>query len=576
MTMASTHDLAPARPTDDARLVIEAMYEVAANPEAWERLIDVLDEDGLASDPDPELMRKLALSEDIARLAGRPGEGAQAPGGGRSDIGWLLLTPRGKLIGHNPAAAAVMAEGLGRLEIGQAVGFENVDNAEALTRALDRSRSQRRGQVILKLERDAEEGPRFAYMVPAQALPGLIGPEPVDVASDEENYALVFPAAAETSRLWASISESFGLTPAEVRLARKLREGRSLQEAAGELSVSVNTVRNQLRAVFDKMGLKRQSDLIRALTELSALAGLMEDRDPARAQEDVIARAPPVRRILLRDGRALAYRDYGDPLGKPMLSFHEGMGSSLLPPGTDEGARRLGLRMVCAERPGFGRSDARPDYSFDGVARDMVELCDQLGFERLQVGGVLSGAPAALRTAVLLGERAERVHLYSGRPPHTATDRPPNPLTSVRRRIEANPWLVETLFAVLRLRLSPSMMARLMARSSAQSPGDQAYLRAHPELASFVAAYVGEALALGGRGPSDELRAFRRRGEMSLDGLKARLIVWHGEEDHLAPLAPLLEFLDGRADEVRLIPDVGHLMVLKHWDQILRAAAAGP
>lgn len=571
MTFHGSQELARApSPPDDARLIIETMYQVAADPEGWERLIDVLDEDGLSHEPGAEIMRGLALSEDIARLASRPDEGP--PTVGRSDVGWLLLNARGKVAAHNAAARTALGAAAARLDVGQEVTFANPDNGEALSRALARARGRHRGQVILKLERGTDDGPSFAYVVPARALPGLA--DLPALASDEESYALVFPAAAEAGRLWSSLSESFGLTPAEVRLARKLRDGRSLQDAADELSVSVNTVRNQLRAIFDKMGLKRQSDLIRALTELSSLAGLIEAGDPIREQEEAILQAPPVLAIILGDGRRLAYREYGDPGGRAVLSFHEGLGSSLLPPGTDAAARRLGLRMVCAERPGFGQSDPRPDYSFDGVARDMVELCDQLGLERLQIGAVLSGAPSAIQTAIALGDRAERLHIYSGRPPRGQTDRTRNPLTLMRSRIEANPWMMETFFAVLRLRLSASMLTRVMQRSSAQSPGDLAYLAAHPEVATYVAAYMSEALARSSRGPSDELRAFRRGRNMSIGGLKAPLIVWHGEQDRLAPLGQLLDFLGDRADEVHVTPGIGHFLALKHWDDILREAAA--
>jgi pimeloyl-ACP methyl ester carboxylesterase len=349
-----------------------------------------------------------------------------------------------------------------------------------------------------------------------------------------------------------------------------------LQDAADELSVSVNTVRNQLRAIFDKMGVKRQSDLIRALTELSSLAGLIEADNPVRMQEDAIAEAPPLRFVTLSDGRRLAYREYGHPGGRAVLTFHEGLGSSLLQPETDGLARRLGLRLVSAERPGFGQSDPRPDYSFDGVAQDMVELCDQIGLERLQIAAALSGTPSAIQTAIALGERVERVQIYSGRPPRAQPEPTRNPLTLIRSRIEANPWLVESFLAVLRLRLSPAMMIRVMQRSSAQSPGDLAYLAAHPEAAAYVAAYMTESLARSSRGPADELRAFRRGRNMSVNGLKAPLIVWHGEQDRLAPLPQLLAFLGEHASKVHVQPGVGHFLVLRHWDEILREMAAAP
>ena len=567
MPLSSRSELATPAP-DHARLVIETMYQVAADPGGWEQLIEVLGEGGLGREPDADLVRGLALTEDIARLAQ---EADELPSGGRPDLGWLLLTARGKVSAHNPAARMVMDAGLGRIEVGREIAFDNLNNQEALTGALARTRGKRQGQVILKLERDDDEGPTFAYVIPARSLPAMVGVGLV-IPQDDETYAVVFPAAAETGALWTSIRESFGLTAAEARLARKLRDGRSLQEAAEELSVSVNTVRNQLRAVFDKMGLKRQSDLIRALTELSSLASMIDTQDPVRQHEEAILQAPPVRAITLSDGRKLAYREYGDPAGKALLSFHEGLGSSLLPPGTDALARRLGLRIVCADRPGFGQSDIRNDYSFDGVAQDMVELCDQLGLDQVRLGGVLSGALCAIQTGVRLGQRAVKVMVYSGRSPRAPEAKAGNPLVQFRSRIEDNPWVLETFFAVLRLRISPAMLERILRRQS--SPGDLAYLDAHPEAAVFVAAYVAEALARTSRGPADEVRAFRRGRNMDLSGLSAPLIVWHGEQDRLAPLAPMLAFVGDRAREVHVTPGIGHFLVLKHWEDILKEAAA--
>lgn len=559
----------------DASLVIETMYQVAADPEAWEQLIDVLEEGGPFEEPTPEIIRDLARSEDIARLVGRSDdEGAGSLRRARSHIGWVLLSGRGKITAANAAAHAVMGEGLGRLEIGRTPLFLDPDNTDALNRALHQICGQPFGQVILKLERDGEEGPRFAYLIPSRALPGVADVALIELAGGDEGYALVFPAVAETGRLWTSVTESFGLTPAEVRLAKKLRDGRSLQEAADDLSVSINTVRNQLRAVFDKMGLKRQSDLVRALTELSALSNLISSHDPVFEPAQRILDAPKIRQVVLSDGRRLAYREYGDPKGRAVLSFHEGLGSSLLPPGTERTAWKLGLRIVCAERPGFGQSDPHPDYSFDGVAGDMVELCDQLGFDQVRIGALLSGAPSAIQTAIRLGSRAVHVHIYSGRPPRALEETGRNVLTQFRRRLEDNPWVLETFFAILRLRLSPVMVERILRRSSTHSPADMAYLESHPETVSFIAAYIGEALARSSRGPADEVRAFRRGRNMALADLRTPLTVWHGEQDRLAPLPHLLAFLGDKAQAVHVVPAIGHFLALKHWDDILKEAAA--
>lgn len=59
------------------------------------------------------------------------------------------------------------------------------------------------------------------------------------------------------------LAEFFGLTPAEQRLMQYLASGGRLSDAAREFGVSPHTVRNQLRAVFEKSGVQRQSDLTR-------------------------------------------------------------------------------------------------------------------------------------------------------------------------------------------------------------------------------------------------------------------------------------------------------------------------
>jgi DNA-binding CsgD family transcriptional regulator len=65
------------------------------------------------------------------------------------------------------------------------------------------------------------------------------------------------------------LRQLFRLTKAEIRLVNKLREGATLQEASFSLGVSVETARTQLKTVFRKLGIRRQ-------TELQRLLGRME------------------------------------------------------------------------------------------------------------------------------------------------------------------------------------------------------------------------------------------------------------------------------------------------------------
>ena len=73
------------------------------------------------------------------------------------------------------------------------------------------------------------------------------------------------PACAPSDVRMAQLLRSFGLTPAEQKLARHLAAGGRLDEAARVFGLSRHTVRNQLRAVFAKLGVQRQVDLMRLL-----------------------------------------------------------------------------------------------------------------------------------------------------------------------------------------------------------------------------------------------------------------------------------------------------------------------
>ena len=56
-----------------------------------------------------------------------------------------------------------------------------------------------------------------------------------------------------------TIRKLFELTHKEAQLALCLANGRSLQEAAGDLGITLNTARAHLRSTFSKTGIDRQA-----------------------------------------------------------------------------------------------------------------------------------------------------------------------------------------------------------------------------------------------------------------------------------------------------------------------------
>ncbi len=57
----------------------------------------------------------------------------------------------------------------------------------------------------------------------------------------------------------------YGLTPAECRLAAKIAQGRSIEEAAASLNITTHTARSYIKRILGKTGTRRQVELVRLL-----------------------------------------------------------------------------------------------------------------------------------------------------------------------------------------------------------------------------------------------------------------------------------------------------------------------
>ena len=511
--------------------VVEALYVVASDPERWEEIVDILPLEPIVetSDIAADLRRSVLIADRVAeRDAARGTPLAPAV---------IELSAALKVERANAAGMTLLAAGQ---HYGARLALADDASELAFDRAMQRL-SPLGAMVVFALAHD-----------PRRRLGRL--------SRRGRGYALTLLPDPKAMAL----DRTLGLTSAEAKLATEMRSAESLGAAAANLNISVNTARNQLAAIFEKLGVRRQSQLLQILTELATLG-----EDDAGVS---FSAAAPTQRILLRpDGRTLAYRIYGDPRGRPVLAFHEGLGSSLLPPQTEATAVRLGLMIVAADRPGYGQSDPLMPYDPHIVAGDMRALCDALGLDEMILLGLLSGVTPMLATAHVLQPRVREVVLLSGRAPQYGRTVEDTPLTAFRARLLAHPWVTPTLFRILKTRISPETAARMLRRAARQSPGDAAYLAANPWVADFVSGYVKEALAGDGLGPADELAAERHPASQGFATVSAPIRVVHGSEDRLAPLSALRAVLAGHPHEETVYPGIGQLMALKHWVEILES-----
>jgi len=186
----------------------------------------------------------------------------------RLEIGLVLFGPDGRILLVNRAAEGIFSErdGLTLCSVGpQASRADENALLGALLAAVLKTGNRdgvEAGGVML-VSRPSGRRP-FQVVVTPLALPSP-GPGHPSAA------AALFVCDPERSveDIERILRRLYALTPAEARVTALLVEGKSPEEAAEHLQVSLHTVRAQMKRIFAKTETRRQSELIRLV-----LAGL--------------------------------------------------------------------------------------------------------------------------------------------------------------------------------------------------------------------------------------------------------------------------------------------------------------
>jgi DNA-binding CsgD family transcriptional regulator len=88
------------------------------------------------------------------------------------------------------------------------------------------------------------------------------------VLSEQERILISFDDASLLRSRLDAAATTFGLSPAQLNLAELLASGQDLSNAAVNLGVSVNTVRTQLRRMFEKTQTHNQAALVSRLLNI--------------------------------------------------------------------------------------------------------------------------------------------------------------------------------------------------------------------------------------------------------------------------------------------------------------------
>jgi pimeloyl-ACP methyl ester carboxylesterase len=116
-------------------------------------------------------------------------------------------------------------------------------------------------------------------------------------------------------------------------------------------------------------------------------------------------------------GQRLAFIEYGDPQGVPVIFCHGWPSSATMGELTDAAAKELGVRIISPDRPGISASALAPDRQLRDWPPVAEALADHLGLSRFRMLAISGGAPYAYVTAWAMPSRVSAIAVASGAPP---------------------------------------------------------------------------------------------------------------------------------------------------------------
>ncbi len=273
-----------------------------------------------------------------------------------------------------------------------------------------------------------------------------------------------------------------------------------------------------------------------------------------------------------KDRLPLGYADYGDPHGVPIFALHGTPGSRLRFRIMEQTANKLSLRIIAPDRRGYGLSPQEPQSTLTGFAEDIAALADALQLKRFGILGVSGGAPFAVASAALLGERVTSLGLVS--PVGPVADSPAKDEIALFHEISF--LLIPKVALLLRLfwkltrfglNIAPNLTLNI---GHMRAPVSDWKILERPAVRDGLATTFQEGLRPGVNGALQDMMLFSKPWNIPWQEIKALSKIWIGSSDGNVPL-PAVKELSKRISgcQCEIIPDAGHQWISQHYQDVL-------
>lgn len=256
---------------------------------------------------------------------------------------------------------------------------------------------------------------------------------------------------------------------------------------------------------------------------------------PRQEQMRAPANLPP-KILQLKTGPHIAYSEYGDATGTPVLFCHGWPSSRTMAELTDAAARELGVRIISPDRPGISASAFVANRKLIDWPPLVRDLADKLSLRKFRVLAISGGAPYAYATGWQLPERVSAIAIVSGAPPIVDLVDEAGLLRLYRWMLalyRRQPQLLRALFYLARpiASLRPPMRLRpFFLKLLKLQPCDAAALR---DSAAFEACFESQRRAwrVSAKGVMADAEIYAQPWGFRLEDVDVPVRFWHGTQD---------------------------------------------
>lgn len=230
---------------------------------------------------------------------------------------------------------------------------------------------------------------------------------------------------------------------------------------------------------------------------------------------------------------------------------------------------------MAPDRPGMGKSPFVGDRCLLDWPESVLDLADNLGWNKFSVMGVSGGGPYALSCAAKIPDRLDRVIVCSG-VPHPDWLRQgmsaPKLLRKTLALFDKQPGLALITLRLARtaFRITPLFVMSKLALPLIPLPERTAVASAN--IRRILVGSVKEAFRAPALGLLQDIGLITADWGFTISQLKTGVQFWHGDQDNICPLSELEPLVNNLAHaKLTIVRGQGHFSLpITHATEVLR------